>query len=131
MSLIIGFPASSTTGAYLPKIIPGEAMGPVQLGMAERVAQVAVHRLDAEFGCNVDIAVSEGRVVAIGTADGGCLDIPLPHDLAMRDRDDEPKVPPVAFGIGGPLVALRYAFGQPIRVVRFRSDEVAWSGGKD
>ena len=131
MSLIIGFPASSATAAYLPKIIPGEAMGPVHLGMAERAAQVAVHRLGAEFGCDVDIAVSEGRVVAIGTRDGGCLGLPLPPNLARRDTDGGPKVPPVAFGIGGPVAALLYAFGQPIRVVRFRADEAAvvWRQG--
>ena len=132
MWLFMAVTVTHATSAY-SKIIPGEAMGPVRLGMTEREAHVAAYRLAAQYDCNVDIAISKSHVAAIGTRDGGCLDLLLPNSLGRRDMDDGPKVSPTAFGIGigGSIAALLYAFGPPIRFVQLQNDAVAviWRQG--
>ena len=96
-------------------IIPGIGIGPARLGMTEAQAQgvlAASHLTEPE--CRVDVYVGYGRVIALGTRFGGCLEVLLPPNVSRLALAGRVILPDVG-GIGGSPAPFVRAFGDPIR----------------
>ncbi len=111
-------------------IMPGIGIGPARLGMTEAQAQRvldASHLTEPE--CRVDVFIAHGRVIALGTRFGGCLEVPLPPNVSRLALAGRIILPDVG-GIGGSPAPFVRAFGDPIR---FQSDSqsamLLWANG--
>lgn len=96
-------------------IIPGVGIGPARLGMPVNEARrvLAMAGLDQPW-CAVDILARGGRVVALGTSFGGCLELTLPSTTVRLKVINGLALPEVP-GIGGSSHPLIRAFGPPTR----------------
>jgi hypothetical protein len=104
-------------------IVPGRALGPVTLGMPAGQARRVVAQFNRATGCDIDLLVARGVVIAAGSPWGGCLDLQLPSDTPPTASVGPiaHRVAPPIVGIGGPPAALVHAFGPPL-VVRQGAD---------
>lgn len=105
-------------------IVPGSSLGPVALGMLGGLARRAAIRFEHETGCEIDLLMARGVVVAAGSAWGACLYLQLPSGTPPMLMSDGMRDLPVVVGVGGPAAALIDVFGTP-SVVRQGTDEAA------
>ncbi len=101
-------------------IVPGHALGPVALGMPAGEARRIAAQFTRATGCDIDLLVARGVVIAAGSRWGGCLDLQLPPDTLSEASVDPAidAVPWLIVGIGGPPAALVDAFGTPLAMRR-------------
>lgn len=97
------------------QIIPGVGIGPARLGMVESQARrvLVMAGLDQPW-CSVDILARGGRVIALGTSFGGCLELTL-QSSTVRLKVIKGVALPEVPGIGGSSHPLIRAFGTPTR----------------
>lgn len=96
-------------------IVPGHSVGPITLGMPVREARAAAARFEHATGCDIDLLVAGGVVVAAGSSWGGCLDLQVPPDARPMVMFRLSFLP-APIGVGGPPDVLVDAFGAPSMV---------------
>ncbi len=120
---------ASPAFAEIPAIRPGEAVGPVHLGMTAAQARTAAEAFRQETGCRIDLDILDGHVARAGSRYGGCLSVTLP---ATRPLQTSTGLRALALptGIGGVPQPLTAAFGQP-QTVRIANHigALVWSSG--
>lgn len=97
-------------------IVPGVGIGPARLGMMDAEARTILevsHLTQPE--CSVDVFTRNGRVIALGTRFGGCLEVPLPTTVGRVAVVGRTILPEVG-GIGGSPAPFIRAFGNPSRI---------------
>lgn len=114
----------------IPQIIPGVQVGPVKLGMAAYDAAGVALAFERATGCQIDLLIVAGRVVAAGTRFGGCLHLSLsrvPPSVASTLELPPLHWDPVMDGPASDFVA---AFGAPIEVgLNMNRLALIWSQG--
>jgi hypothetical protein len=116
MTLLLAVMPACSREPAPQRIMPGVGIGPAQLGMAERDARRALVMAGLETSeCTVDILAHVGRVIALGTRFGGCLELPLPRSTVWPKVINGVALPEVG-GIGGSSHPLIRAFGPPTRL---------------
>ena len=99
-------------------IVPGVGIGPAKLGMPQGLARKVLAAAGlARDSCTVDVLTDHGRVIALGTAFGGCIALPLPARVAQFTFPNGGLVLPKIIGIGGNPDPLSQAFGAMARFV--------------
>lgn len=108
--------APAWSDEYAPQqIVPGVGIGPARLGMTEAQVREVLAAFDvASHQCTIDVLTRNGRVVALGTRYGGCLQLALPSSAIGATVIGRALLPEVA-GIGGTPAPLVRAFGAPRR----------------
>lgn len=99
-----------------PQIIPGVQVGPVKIGMSAYDAAGVALAFEHATGCQIDLLIVAGRVVAAGTRFGGCLRLSLPdaaRNVATTVGLASVRWDPVMDGPASDFVA---AFGRPREV---------------
>lgn len=100
-----------------PQIIPGVQVGPVRIGMSAYDAAGVAFAFEHATGCQIDLLIVAGRVVATGTRFGGCLHLSLPdaaRNVATTIGPASVRWDPVMDGPASDFVA---AFGRPREVI--------------
>ena len=112
------------------EIIPGVQVGPVRLGMSAYDAAGVALAFEQASGCQIDLLIRDGLVVAAGTRFGGCLHVSRSHTAGnMAGTPESPALhwDPVVDGPASDFIA---AFGDPV-AVRLQSNRLAliWPQG--
>lgn len=110
--------APAWSDEYAPQqIVPGVGIGPARLGMTDTEVREVLAAFDvASHQCTIDVLTSHGRVIALGTRYGGCLQLALPSSAIGVSAIGKMLLPEVG-GIGGTPAPLVRAFGDPRRFV--------------
>ncbi len=125
LAVLLASPAFAET----PAIRPGEAVGPVRLGMTAVQGRTAAEAFRQETGCRIDLDILDGHVASAGSRYGGCLSVALPASRPLQTSTGL-RALALPTGIGGVPEPLTAAFGQPLTVrIANHIGALVWSNG--